>query len=1066
MANDSIGKVSLDMEIQSDLDKQIRTAATNIGKQIENALNKSGVDTRLTKLFDGVAKALNNNLKKTMDNLSKQIDSYLRKLTQVQMPTVKAPQSVTPPKSTGPSVQAPRGPPVSAPKVKIDFNSDVAKSQMETIESEMDLTESRIRELNQKLAELQNLYDQTFNAQKKNKLKEEIFKTESSVVRLVKKMDTLGLKYSEIESKLASLSATNTDTVRMFSGMKLNIPTKNIAPAVSQVSGLNDSIAKISQSTAATSTPLQNMSQMLKRTFSVDGVRTLGDALKTLQPRVKTTSKSFSSLIPKIHLFNRAAKTARGGNDYFKNGLAGTLKQMFKWMIILPMLVKGITAMARSLHQSLQTNKQFSTSLAQIKTNLMVAFTPIYQAILPAINTLMSALSKATAYIASFISQLFGKTYQQSFNATQGLISAKDAMGAYGSSTKAATKAAEKFNRTLAGFDKIEKLDTQSDGADTDGVESSAPGLAQPSIDAAVLDSSTMPWVKKFKDVLSRIFQPFKEAWAAEGQNTINAMKNALNGILGLVRSIGKSFLEVWTNGTGTLVLINILQIFQGIFNLIGNIAVGLDEAWNKNNTGTAIVQALFDILNAILGTINHIISATVEWAAKLDFSPLLVSVQTLLEAIAPFTETIGAGLYWFWEKVLLPIAGWAMQTAVPTFLDMLSAALDALNSVLQALQPLGVWLLDNLLKPLGEWAGDVFIGAMKIITDLLKKFSDWCSEHQTTVQNIALAIGSFAAVITAGDVISGIMTFISSIGGISGALTTLGGGITTIVAALGGPLTIAIGAAIAIGLLLWKNWDTISAKAKEVWEFVKTKFQEFSDFLANVFVHDWTAEFGIIGEVINGWLKNVSNVWNSVKSIFGGIIDFISGVFSGNWKKAWGGIKDTFKGMWDLMVSIIKSPINLIIGAINGLVKGVVSGLNLVIGALNKLSFDIPDWVPKYGGKKFGFDISKITAPRIPYLAQGGYVKANTPQLAMIGDNKRHGEIVAPEDKMQAMVDAAVKAATGNGISKAELESIINYAVTRIVAAILQSGAEFDSDMFLAMARKKQKELDYRYSL
>ena len=103
-------------------------------------------------------------------------------------------------------------------------------------------------------------------------------------------------------------------------------------------------------------------------------------------------------------------------------------------MIFFPMIVNGIY-MSSSLFASLNTNAQFVNSLNQIKTNLMVAFMPIYQAILPAINTLMSALATVTQYIASFISALFGKTYKQSFQATQGLINAKDAMGAYGKAT-------------------------------------------------------------------------------------------------------------------------------------------------------------------------------------------------------------------------------------------------------------------------------------------------------------------------------------------------------------------------------------------------------------------------------------------------------------------------------------------------------------------------------------------------------------------------------------------------------------------------------------------------------
>ena len=50
--------------------------------------------------------------------------------------------------------------------------------------------------------------------------------------------------------------------------------------------------------------------------------------------------------------------------------------------------------------------------------------------------------------------------------------------------------------------------------------------------------------------------------------------------------------------------------------------------------------------------------------------------------------------------------------------------------------------------------------------------------------------------------------------------------------------------------------------------------------------------------------------------------------------------------------------------------------------------------------------------------LAQGGFVKANTPQLAMIGDNRHYGEVVAPENKLREMVDTAVRAASGSGIT------------------------------------------------
>ena len=1031
MSNESIGKISLDMEVQGDLDKQIKEAAENIGKQIANAVNKSGLDGQLSRLVNNMTKLLNSNLKKTMDDLSRQIDVLLKKMTQVQMPTGKTPRKVVLPKKAEMDVNTPRGPPTVAPKTNVGVNTDVLKSQMETIQKEMDLVESKIGGQKQKLAELRKQYDATFNDKKKNQLNEQILKTESSVVRLIKKMDALGLKYSNLENKMQSATK--------IKGMPAgNVASESVAPSES--------------------------------TIPKDIARNASKNFSGLPKLMNTTTKAVNKTANGFHIFGNATKSAKKSNDYFKNGLGGTMRQMFKWMIVLPMIVKGITAMARSLSQSLMTNEQFSNSLAQIKTNLMVAFTPIYQAILPAINTLMAALAKASAYVASFISQLFGKTYQQSYQATQGLIDAKDAMGVYGTasdkaadSVKGAAKANEILQRSLMGFDAINKIDDNSntDTGDDTGNEtlSNAPVLVQPSIDPSLLDAATIPWVEKFKNVLARIFDPFKEAWAAEGQNTINSMKTALGYVWQLIKDIGKSFLDVWTNGSGTLVLTNILQIFQGIFNLVGNIAAGLDEAWNKNETGTAIVQALFDIFNTILDTIKQIISSTAEWAGELDFSPLLTSVQTLLEAIAPFAETVGDGLAWFWDNVLLPIAGWAIQTAVPTFLDMLSAALGALNAILTALQPLGQWLFDNLLKPLGEWAGDVFITAMQTITDLLKKFSDWCLENPETIQNIAIIVASFFAAWKLTTFVSGIGQAISKAGGLIGILKKLSTGFN--------PVVLAIGAAIAIGVLIIKNWDEISAKAKEVWEFVKKKFQEFMDFLKNVFTHDWTTEFGIIGKVINGLLKNITNIVSDIKQVFKGVIDFVAGVFTGDWSRAWDGIKNILSGVWNGFVDIVKSPINIVIGLINGLLYAVEVMVNGVAGALNSISIDLPGWLEDLTGfSSIGFDLPYWSAPQIPYLAQGGYVKANTPQLAMIGDNKRYGEIVAPEDKMQEMVNAAVRAVAGSGgVSKAELESIVNNAVMRIVTALGQMGFYLDGELLARAVQAIQDGLDMRYN-
>lgn len=80
-----------------------------------------------------------------------------------------------------------------------------------------------------------------------------------------------------------------------------------------------------------------------------------------------------------------------------------------------------------------------------------------------------------------------------------------------------------------------------------------------------------------------------------------------------------------------------------------------------------------------------------------------------------------------------------------------------------------------------------------------------------------------------------------------------------------------------------------------------------------------------------------------------------------------------------------------------------------------------------------------------------------------MIGDNKHQGEIVSPEDKLQEMANAAAKAAGGAGISKEELESIINRAVMRIVAALANMGFYLDSTQIAKATQEARAAMDIR---
>jgi phage-related protein len=137
----------------------------------------------------------------------------------------------------------------------------------------------------------------------------------------------------------------------------------------------------------------------------------------------------------------------------------------------------------------------------------------------------------------------------------------------------------------------------------------------------------------------------------------------------------------------------------------------------------------------------------------------------------------------------------------------------------------------------------------------------------------------------------------------------------------------------------------------------------------------------GIVGTIIGV----ISDLITGITKVLTGIVDFLVGVFTGNWRKAWDGIKSIFSGIWDALTGVVKGVINLIIDALNTFVTGI-----------NKISFDVPDWVPVIGGKKWGFNI-----PKIPKLAMGGVV--DKPTIAEIGENGREA-IIPMENNLGAL--------------------------------------------------------------
>jgi hypothetical protein len=182
-----------------------------------------------------------------------------------------------------------------------------------------------------------------------------------------------------------------------------------------------------------------------------------------------------------------------------------------------------------------------------------------------------------------------------------------------------------------------------------------------------------------------------------------------------------------------------------------------------------------------------------------------------------------------------------------------------------------------------------------------------------------------------------------------------------------------------------------------------------------------------------------------------------------------WNAIVDWVKGAWDAVKAFWKEHIapiftakwwlelakdcgNGLIGgfeaAINGIIGMFEKMINWIVDGINKISFDVPDWVPGIGGEKFGFDIPKATFGRvsIPRLARGTVVPPNKRFLAELGDNTKEHEIVSPISTMkQAFMEAMIEMGGAGQTTKEEHYYLGETELMSILYKLVKGGERLD---------------------
>lgn len=629
---------------------------------------------------------------------------------------------------------------------------------------------------------------------------------------------------------------------------------------------------------------------------------------------------------------------------------------------------------------------QLQSLKATVGQGLINIFTPV----LKVINILLGKLATLANAFKSFTELITGKkssgsTSSSGAGLTGDASGVQDTADAYGQAadnagkladstedvadaTKDAAKAAKGY---LSPLDEINRYSTQDASSTTNKIPStsgSGGGSGGTSLPSAVsnvdygkvaegenaLDKISKS-AEKLAKLLKKLWKPFQDAWKKEGKNTINAVQIALNGIAKLAKSVGKSLVEVWTNGTGKTMLTTMLRIAQNVLKTIGNIASGFADAWNKNNVGTQIIQNIADALVVVMQFVERIAADTATWAANLDFYPLLESISNLTSAFAPILESIGNVLEWIYKNIVLPMLKWVIEVGLPTVINLVSKV--------------ATFLSDH--QPIVEAFGAALIGAFAAA-----KIAGLASRVIKSVSGIAMAA-------------KGLISLMTGTGGIMG-------GIKAIATAIGpgGVFVLAVGACIAIGVLLYKNWDKIKETAGKVWDWISNKTRRFVEDIGNKLRGLATKMTTIWGSI----KSSAHQKWNAIWSTVSGFVERIKNAIVDKFTSA----KNTVVGVFNGMRDAIRSVLNNIISVVNG----AISKVNGVISAVES-AFSFGPWkVPTpFGSKTIGFKATFPRVPTVPYLAKGAVIPPRSEFLAVLGDQKQGNNIETPEALLRKIV-------------------------------------------------------------
>ena len=716
---------------------------------------------------------------------------------------------------------------------------------------------------------------------------------------------------------------------------------------------------------------------------------------------------------------------------------------------------------------------QLSQAFTTMKTAIGNAIQPIAKLFIPIITGAVNVVTRLFTALSGLLA-LFGLKADSVETVSSGIGDlatqagdASDAISGVGDSAKKAGKDAKKASNNLAAFDNLNVLqkDTNASSGSGGGAGGSSAGIKDTLDVSSTITEDTSAFdgliarVKELAGIfksgfdisfgdtnfdgilshLNNIKETIIEIWTDpevtnSANNWVNTLSYALGQAVGSVARIGTNIAEAFVGSVDKYLSQNVERIKSFITNmfnisskdiaLTGNLWQALGEISDvfKSDTAKQIGANIIAIFANPFMSIQELCGKFVLDLKAILFQPIIDNAEKIKTTI---------------ENVMKPI-----ESFTSTLAQAMTYVGDKWNEVYdQHIHPLMESLKTGISDTFGKFLDAYNTYVAPMLERLATKFNElWNTHLKPFVDNVAGLIGSIADAVTAlwNNILKPVIDWIiqnilpvlvpifealwNTICNVFGAITdTIGGIIQT----FKGLIDFIVGIFTGDWNKAWEGiktfftgiWNAIKGVVSTVWNAIKGIIETVINVIKGIITTVFNAIKTVISNIFNAIKNTVSNIWNGIKNSISNAVNSIKNGIINNFQTAynritgifrnigsffsgiWNNIKNTFSALGtkigDAISGAVKSGINGVLGMIEGVVNKFVNMINGAIDLIN----NIP-----------GVSIGKLNQLNLPRLAQGGYVKANTPQLAVIGDNKHQGEVVAPEDKMLDMILTALK--------------------------------------------------------